>query len=194
MFRIPGSVRFFSLLVRRIYKFHHFGQNALISPSCDIRFAAAPYIHIGNDVRIGKDVWLNIPYEVSNSSTKEPIIKLRDGVVIGRRCTISGISTIDIGEDCIFAPSVFITDHSHEFRDSGVSIKHQGVTEGCAIVVERGCWFGHNAAVVSHRGQDVRIGRNSIIGANALVTKSCPEKSVLIGNPARNVGKISRGS
>jgi acetyltransferase-like isoleucine patch superfamily enzyme len=180
--------------MRRIYRFNHIGRNVLFAPSCDVRLAAAPYIHIGNEVRIGKDVWLNIPYEVSNSSKIEPIIKLRDGVVLGRRCTISGINMIEIGEDCIFAPSVFITDHSHEFKDSGVPIKHQGVTEGCSIVIESGCWFGHNCAVVGHRGRDVRIGGNSIIGANALVTKSFPENSVLIGNPARNVGKISRGS
>lgn len=36
---------------------------------------------------------------------------------------------------------------------------------------------------------DISIGDNSIIGANSVVTKSCPSNSVLVGSPAKIVGK-----
>ena len=34
----------------------------------------------------------------------------------------------------------------------------------------------------------VIIGKNSLIGANAVVTKDVPEKSIMVGIPARNIG------
>jgi acetyltransferase-like isoleucine patch superfamily enzyme len=192
MIYITGTNRIYSWLLRFFMKFDYMGKNVIIAPSCDIHRRTAPYIHLGNNVSMSKDVWLNIPYEASPPVKGKPVIRIGNGVAIGRRCTISGVHRIEIGEKALFGPSVFITDHSHEFEDPFMPITDQGITEGGTIIIEDGCWFGHNSAVVAHRGREVRIGRNSIIGANAVVTRSFPVNSVLIGNPARNVGRMSR--
>ena len=39
----------------------------------------------------------------------------------------------------------------------------------------------------------VVIGKNSLIGANAVVTKNVPEKSIMIGIPAKRVGDATKG-
>ena len=39
----------------------------------------------------------------------------------------------------------------------------------------------------------VVVGRNSLIGANAVVTKDVPEKSIMIGIPAERVGDATKG-
>ena len=39
----------------------------------------------------------------------------------------------------------------------------------------------------------VVIGKNSLIGANAVVTKDVPEKSIMAGNPAKKIGDATRG-
>ena len=39
----------------------------------------------------------------------------------------------------------------------------------------------------------VVIGKNSLIGANAVVTKDVPEKSIMAGNPAKKIGAATRG-
>jgi acetyltransferase-like isoleucine patch superfamily enzyme len=77
-------------------------------------------------------------------------------------------------------------DHNHEFANTELPILEQGVTEGGRIIVERGCWLGHGAVIVCNRG-DLILGRNSVVGANAVVTKSFPPFSVIVGNPARLV-------
>ena len=37
------------------------------------------------------------------------------------------------------------------------------------------------------------IGKNSLIGANAVVTKDVPEKSIMVGIPATRVGDATKG-
>jgi acetyltransferase-like isoleucine patch superfamily enzyme len=189
---IHGTKRFYSFLLRLCMPFDHMGRNVIIAPSCDIRRGAARYIHLEDNVSLSQDVWLNIPYEAPPPVRNNPVITIKKGTAVGRRCTISGVHKIVIGEKTLFGPGVFITDHSHEFENPNMPIMDQGITEGGVILIEDGCWFGHNSAVVCHRGREIRIGRDSIIGANAVVTKSFPANSVLVGIPARNVGEMFR--
>ena len=39
----------------------------------------------------------------------------------------------------------------------------------------------------------ITIGKNSLIGANAVVTKDVPEKSIMVGIPAKRVGDATNG-
>jgi len=48
-------------------------------------------------------------------------------------------------------------------------------------------WIGENVCVLPN----VRIGRNSIIGANSVVIKDVPPYSVVAGNPVKLIKKIS---
>ena len=187
---IRGINRFHSLLLRLFMKFDYIGKDVIIAHSCEIRRAAARHIYLGNGVFLDKDVWLNIPYEASIPDKNRPIIKIGDGTAIGRRCMITALNCVEIGSNVLFGPGVLIADHSHDNADNSRPIMNQGVTEPGKVIIEDGCWFGYHSAVVTHKGREVRIGHNSTIGANAVVTQSFPPYSVLVGNPARNVSKV----
>ena len=54
----------------------------------------------------------------------------------------------------------------------------------------------HDNVVVGSGAQilgPIIIGKNSLIGANAVITKDVPEKSIMIGNPAKRVGDATKG-
>jgi UDP-2-acetamido-3-amino-2,3-dideoxy-glucuronate N-acetyltransferase len=55
-------------------------------------------------------------------------------------------------------------------------------------VLKRGCTVGANSTVVC----GTTIGRYAFIGAGAVVTKDVPDYALLVGNPARQVGWMSR--
>jgi acetyltransferase-like isoleucine patch superfamily enzyme len=53
-------------------------------------------------------------------------------------------------------------------------------------VIEDNVWIGDKATILAN----VRIGRCSIVGANAVVTKDVPPYCIVGGNPARIIRKI----
>ncbi len=58
-----------------------------------------------------------------------------------------------------------------------------GVKNECYPIIESGVTIYANAVVLGN----VTIGENSIVGAGAVVLKSCGSSSVLVGVPAKNI-------
>ena len=56
------------------------------------------------------------------------------------------------------------------------------------VVFEDNVWIGDSAIIC----KGVRIGKNSIIGAGAVVTKDVPPNSIFAGNPAILVKKLEK--
>ena len=179
-----------SLWLKHTYPFFAFGRNVSIHFSCDLQRSHAPRIQIGNFVLLDRDVWINVP---SPNAGKGPVLVIGDGTNVGRRSVISGINQIWIEENVLFAPSVYVTDHNHEYSDPDMPISQQGTTDGGRIVIERNCWLGYGSMVLAGK-DEVVIGRNSVVAAYSVVTKSCPAHSVLVGNPARVVKRLDPAS
>ena len=134
-------------------------------------------------VWVSSGTWLNIP-DIPRRG--EPAIILEDGVKFQRRSIVSAKNNIHIKRNTICGPSALIMDHNLAFEDVTVPICHQGTTQGGRIRIEEGCWIGFGAVVVCDHG-DLVIGRNSVVGANSVVTRSMPPYSVVSGNPVKIV-------
>ncbi|MGE7138644.1 WxcM-like domain-containing protein [Luteibacter sp. NPDC031894] len=57
-------------------------------------------------------------------------------------------------------------------------------------IVEEGASIGANATILP----GVRIGRNAMIGAGAVVTRSVPPNAIVVGNPAKIIGYAGTGT
>lgn len=105
-------------------------------------------------------------------------IELRPKTVVGAGLTIHH--------------GVGLTVNDHTKIGSMVKLRN-GVTIGNRLsqfdcpVIEDGVDVGANAVIIG----SITIGENSRIGAGAVVLRSCPANSVLVGNPARIVPKAS---
>jgi acetyltransferase-like isoleucine patch superfamily enzyme len=178
--RIP--IRLYSIWVHATYPFASIGRDVAIHYTWDFRRYMAHRVKLGSSVIIGKDVHFGVSRPPEEKG--EPIIVIDDGCAIMRRVQISARNCVHIERDVIVSASVLIMDHNHEYEDVTLPIKEQGITPGGAIRIEQGCWIGHGAAIVCNQ-RELVIGRNSVVAANALVTRSFPPYSVIVGNPAR---------
>jgi acetyltransferase-like isoleucine patch superfamily enzyme len=165
------------------YPFASVGHHFSAHPSCDLRRPVASYIKMGDYVLIERNVRLDVPLVPKHDGLA---ILIDDRCVLGQRVTILAINRIHIERNTIFAASALVTDHNHEFTDVNIPIAQQGGTQGGTVHIEEGCWIGFGAAIICSQG-DLVIGKNSVIGANSLVTRSVPPYSVVTGNPARVV-------
>lgn len=108
------------------------------------------------------------------------------GTTIDRNVIIGG--NVVIGANCLIAPRVFISSGKHQFEaEPGLTIREQDAKYGGElgdepVAIGENCWLGVNSVVLG----GVVIGSNSILAANAVVTKSFPNgDQVLGGVPAR---------
>jgi len=171
-----------SLWIAACYPFASKGRKLSVHYTCDIR--NPQLIEAGNDIIIHKDVWLHA--WPADTSVGNPTLQIGDACLIGRRSHISARNLIVIETDVIISASVLLQDHGHAYEDVSLPIRLQGIARGGRIRIGRGSWVGQGAVIVCTEGE-LTLGRNCVVAANAVVTKSAPPFSVLSGNPARIV-------
>jgi len=66
--------------------------------------------------------------------------------------------------------------------------RNQGWEVARPIVIEDNVWLGGGAIVLP----GVRIGRNAVVGAGAVVTRDVAANTVVAGNPARVIREIEQ--
>lgn len=108
------------------------------------------------------------------------IIEVGENSFIGPYSCVAGSGDIKIGKDCLIAAHSGIFANNHQFADPSRSIVDQGLTYK-GITIEDDCWLGAGVKVLD----GVTIGRGSVIGAGAVVTKDIPPFSVAVGVPAK---------
>jgi acetyltransferase-like isoleucine patch superfamily enzyme len=170
-----------SMYLSAVYPFASIGKS--VSFHCTSSVRNPQLIAIGNKVIVYKDTWL---HTVLRKDTGGPTLIIDDGCVINRRCHIVARNRIHIERDVMLAANVLIMDHDHNHEDVTVPIKHQGITEGGKIRIEQGSIIGQGTVILCSKGELV-LGRNCVVGANSVVTKSVAPYSVVSGNPARVV-------
>jgi acetyltransferase-like isoleucine patch superfamily enzyme len=175
-------IRLFSLWVSATYPFASKGSNLSIHYTTLLNRRMAPAIKLGTSVIIRNNAWINTVH-LSEADDGVKIV-IDDHCVINAQCVISAKNNIHLERHVMVSACALIMDHNHAYEDIGLPIQAQGPTPGGTIRIEQGCWIGHGAAIVCGQGELV-LGRNSVVAANALVTRSFPPYSVIVGNPAR---------
>ena len=161
--------------------FAEFGRGTAIETP--VRLLGERRISIGSDVFVGPDCWLQTVVEGGDGVA----LWIGDGSNIAGNCVISAVSHVRLGKKVLLARNVYISDHIHAYNDPSAPVLDQGVANVEPVNIEDGAWLGQNVVVCP----GVRIGRGSVIGANAVVLDDVPDHSLAVGAPARVVREFS---
>ena len=126
-------------------------------------------IRIGRNVRIYPGVYL----ETQGAGR----IDIGDNVVLSSGVHIVAFAHVHLGDGAMLGEYTSVRDANHRLstlamRDSGFDI--------APVRIDSNVWIGRGVTVL----KGVHIGSHSVIGANAVVTQSVPEKSRAVGVPA----------
>ena len=110
------------------------------------------------------------------------MVEIGAKTVMGQECTISAYQRVRIGEQCVIADRAMFIDFDHGVVEVERPIRLQGIYKR-DVEVGSNVWIGYGACIL--RG--VRVGDNSIVGTNAVVTKDVPANAVVGGVPARDL-------
>jgi acetyltransferase-like isoleucine patch superfamily enzyme len=114
-------------------------------------------------------------------------IRIGSGNYFNRNLMIDACGLVEIGNDNMFGPDVYITDSNHTYGKD-ISPQQAAMQVGRVKIGNR-CWIGAKAVIL----KDVELGDYCTVGAGAVVTKSFPDGSIVVGVPARLLGSFGAG-
>ena len=116
---------------------------------------------LGQNVMIGSNVKVGKGCKIQNNVSVYEGVELEDNVFCGPSCVFTNVIN----------PRSFI-NRRNEYKKT---------------LVQTGATIGANATIIC----GVRIGKFSLIGAGAVITKDVNDFSIMVGNPARKIGWVS---
>src|SRR5438309_3775843 len=132
------------------------------------------FSHIMKGARIGERCNIGQNVYVDGGATIGNNVKIQNNVSV-----YAGVA---IEDDVFLGPSCVLTN----VTNPRAQINRHSLYE--ATRLKRGCTIGANATIVC----GVTIGRYAFVGAGSVVTKSVPDFVLVVGNPARQMGWMSR--
>ncbi|MDA8100064.1 MAG: hypothetical protein M0042_10590 [Nitrospiraceae bacterium] len=158
------------------------GRGSRIYPPATI--TSPKSIVIGSNVIVREHAWLNVKPSDSGHS-----LVIGDGTYIGRFTQINAWRDVVIEPSVLIGDRVLITDADHNYEDPSVPIISQGDAFKGRVLLCCGCWIGIGAVILP----GVRVGKNAVVAANAVVTEDVPDYSIAAGIPARIIKTIENG-
>ena len=108
------------------------------------------------------------------------LIEIDNYSSVNAHVLIYGAGGVRIGSYVRIATHTVIVESMHRYQRTEISIKQQGIKARC-IVIEDEVWIGAGVTILD----EVEIGRGSLIGAVAVLTKNVEPFSIMSGIPAR---------
>jgi UDP-2-acetamido-3-amino-2,3-dideoxy-glucuronate N-acetyltransferase len=148
------------------------------------------YVDQGAQIGVGTKIW-HFSHVMKGARIGEGCVlgqnvNVDGGALIGSNVKIQNNVSVYTGtvieDDVFLGPSCVLTNVANPRSQ----VNRHALYETTKL--KRGCTVGANATVIC----GVTVGRYAFIGAGSVVTRDVPDYALVVGNPARQVGWMSR--
>ncbi len=156
----------------------------------DISVDRVPYINGTPHIELGSNIRVSGLINIAASNKGNPTLVIGDGVFIGHGTTFAVASRISIGKFASVGGGCYIADtegHSHYNPQAPIWEVPAGDADVAPVTIEDGVQISRNVMIL----KGVTIGARSVIGAGSVVRSDIPPDSIVMGNPARVVKKMT---
>ena len=152
----------------------------------------APNVKLGENVKIYAFVNL-YGCEIGDESKIGTFVEIQKGAFIGKHVKISSHTFVCEGvriEDNVFIGHgvMFINDKYPRSTNLTGALQTEDDWQVVPTVIKAGASIGSNATILC----GITVGEQAIVGAGSVVTRDVPPFTVVAGNPARVLRKISQ--
>ena len=153
-------------------------------------------LSIKDDVKLGKDVKLSTfinlyGCEIGDDTKIGAFVEIQKNATVGKRCKISSHTFICEGvtiEDNVFiGHGVMFVNDMYPRATAGDALQTEADWKVEKTLVKKGASIGTGVTVLAN----VTIGEDAIVGAGAVVTRDVPPGTIVAGNPARVLRRVS---
>lgn len=160
------------------------GKNATLHPPRQIN--GASFIRVGDKTTIREGVRLSA-YDFYAGEHFFPSLVIGNHVFIGYGVCMACISRVSVGDFCVLSEFVYISDHVHGHDPKSGAVGKQKLISKGGVHIGEYTFVGYRACILP----GVTLGRHCVVGANAVVTHSFPDFSMVAGVPARLIKTYS---
>jgi acetyltransferase-like isoleucine patch superfamily enzyme len=122
------------------------------------------------------------------SLTVQGELRIGDEVFLGRGSLISALTNVRIGDRVRMGERCSVHDANHVFEPLGSPAALSETYEAAPVTIGDRVWLGANTVVLP----GVRIGADTVVAANSVVTKSLPGGVLAAGAPAKVLRELRR--
>ncbi|MGP3988207.1 acyltransferase [Streptomyces sp. 3N207] len=144
-----------------------------------------PWIELGDHCIVGQDVTLTAGMMPELDLGPETVLRVGNGVVLGRGSHVIADTEVTIGDDVFCGPYVYITSTNHSYDDPARPVGKQW-PRTAPVEIGAGSWIGAGAVVLP----GAKLGRNVVVAAGAVVRGEVPDHAVVAGAPAKVVRRF----
>jgi acetyltransferase-like isoleucine patch superfamily enzyme len=161
------------------YAISYAGQPISIDPSSSVSRRSVIRVTDGGSIRIGRNCTVH---------DFAMILTYGGDVLIGDDCSLNpfaivyGAGGVRIGNGVRIAAHTVIIPANHRSGSDDVPLHMAGIVAQ-GITIADHVWLGSGCRILD----GVRIGRNAVVGAGSVVTRSVADNATVVGVPARPI-------